>query len=381
MKVITIVGARPQFIKVAPVSLELRAKNIKNILVHTGQHYDMRMSDIFFKELNIPEPDYHLGVGSGSHGTQTGRMLQAIEVILMKEKPHWVLVYGDTNSTLAGALAAVKLRIPVVHIEAGLRSYNFNVPEEINRRLTDHMSRLLLCPTKQAVDNLDKEGFTNIIDNGELIDIKSIVKLHTVSDQPVTINVGDVMYDLLRKTDHIIDKNSIKILHEYKIEKGEYILATIHRAENTDYKEHLENIIRVLSFLEYRVIWTLHPRTKNRLEEFDLIKDISRTVNIQTINPVGYKDMISLQKNAKFVFTDSGGVQKEAYLLGVPCLTCRDETEWTETLESGWNHLIGIGASQLKKCFPFGTPRNINHKVYGDGSAAKRIIKILIEYA
>lgn len=380
MKVITIVGARPQFIKTAPVSTALRSRNITEVLIHTGQHYDLEMSDIFFAELNLPMPDYQLGIGSGSHGMQTGRMLEAIEDILLKENPDWVLVYGDTNSTLAGALAAAKLRIPVAHIEAGLRSYNPDMPEEINRRLTDHMSKLLLCPTKRAINNLAQEGFTNIVNKGELIDLESTLQLGNRSHEPLIINIGDVMYDVLNKTIQIIKKNNPPILDGLAIKKGEYILTTIHRAENTDYKEHLENIIKALSGLEDRIIWPLHPRTKNRLEEFDLIKNISRGVNIKVINPIGYKDMIYLIKNAKFILTDSGGVQKEAHMLGIPCLTCRAETEWVETLESGWNQIIGLGASQLKKVLPLVIPKNKYHQIYGDGFAAERIAKVLKEY-
>lgn len=380
MKVITIVGARPQFIKTAPVSTALRSRNITEVLIHTGQHYDLEMSDIFFAELNLPMPDYQLGIGSGSHGMQTGRMLEAIEDILLKENPDWVLVYGDTNSTLAGALAAAKLRIPVAHIEAGLRSYNPDMPEEINRRLTDHMSKLLLCPTKRAINNLAQEGFANIVNKGELIDLESTLQLGNRSHEPLIINIGDVMYDVLNKTIQIIKKNNPPILDGLAIKKGEYILTTIHRAENTDYKEQLENIIKALSCLEDRIIWPLHPRTKNRLEEFDLIKNISRGVNIKVINPIGYKDMIYLIKNAKFILTDSGGVQKEAHMLGIPCLTCRAETEWVETLESGWNQIIGLGASQLKKVLPLVIPKNKYHQIYGDGFAAERIAKVLKEY-
>ena len=292
MKTLTVVGARPQFIKAAMMSQVLA----NDVLVHTGQHYDYEMSAVFFDELDIPEPDYHLNIGSGKHGEQTGKMLEAVEGVLLKENPDIVIVHGDTNSTLAGALAAAKLKIPVAHIEAGLRSFS-QMPEEINRRLTDHLSSYLFAPTPNAVNNLIREG----------IDYR---KIH---------DVGDVMYDaFLQYSEHV--------------EKGDYILATIHRAENTDDRDRLHDIYQELNWLG-NVICPLHPRTKQKLDNYKNYHKIT------FIDPVGYKEMQRLIKGAGVVVTDSGGVQKEAYFAKVPCVTVRPETEWVELVEAGWNVL------------------------------------------
>lgn len=315
MKVVSVVGARPQFIKCAPVSCELR-KFAQDVLVHTGQHYDDSMSGVFFRELGLPEPNYHLAVGSGSHGHQTGEMLKKIEEVLLKEKPDVVLVYGDTNSTLAGALAAAKLHIPVAHVEAGLRSHNRKMPEEINRVMTDHLSSLLLCPTDTAVGNLRQEGVTNGV--------------HLV---------GDVMYDALLDGVEIAKRTS-KILNRLAVQPGQYILVTVHRAENTDDPQRLEGIITALIGLAdagHRVVFPVHPRTQKHLRGLSL--DLHERV--LQIDPVSYLDMLFLESVARVILTDSGGIQKEAYWLRVPCLTLREETEWKETVESGWNHLVG----------------------------------------
>ena len=321
MKVVSVVGARPQFIKCAPVSCELR-QVAQEVLVHTGQHYDDSMSGVFFRDLGLPEPDYHLAVGSGSHGHQTGEMLKKIEEVLLKEEPDVVLVYGDTNSTLAGALAAAKLHIPVAHVEAGLRSYNRKMPEEINRVLTDHLSALLLCPTETAVENLRREGVTKGV--------------HLV---------GDVMYDALLDGVEIARRTST-ILDRLVVEPQRYILATVHRAENTDQPQRLEGIVTALVGLAkagHRVVFPVHPRTQKQLS----LHSIELCEGVVQIDPVSYLDMVLLESMARLILTDSGGIQKEAYWLQVPCLTLRDETEWKETVQSGWNRLVGTDPHRI----------------------------------
>lgn len=353
MKILTVIGARPQFIKAATVSLAIKnSGKCHEVLVHTGQHYDTNMSDIFFDELEIQSPHYHLGIGGGNHGFNTGRMLEAIEATLVKEKPNIVMVYGDTDSTLAGALAAVKLQIPVVHVEAGLRSYNMHMPEEINRRLTDHVSTLLLTPNSTAVNNLSKEG---------------------ISEDKVC-NVGDVMYDA---TLIFSEKAQIKsqILDELNIKPKAYVLATIHRKENTNDIQRLSNIFSGLSKINRRVILPLHPRTREYITKYG----IALCNNIHVISPVGYLNMLMLEKNAELIITDSGGVQKEAFFHKVPCITLRDETEWTELVEMGWNKLASPSDETFisKVTAPFG-PGKVLSSPYGDGKAAYLIVdKIL----
>ena len=374
MKILTVVGARPQFIKAAAVNraieeLNKRRKRIRKIWVHTGQHYDYLMDKVFFEELKLPKPDYHLGVGSGSHAKQTGLILERIEVVLQKEKPEVVMVYGDTNSTLAGALAAAKLNIPVAHVEAGLRSYNRTMPEEVNRLVTDHLSTLLFCPTDQAVRNLLKEG----IKDGETQVVKK---------------VGDVMYDSILFYSKIAEKKST-ILHTLNlvnprsaIRVPKYYLATLHRAENTDDPKRLESILKALNEIGEKtpVILPLHPRTKKMMKVYRLF---SKFKNIKFIEPVSYLDMLQLEKNAKAILTDSGGIQKEAYWLKVPCLTLREETEWLETINSGWNVLTGTNAKRIvggvghlekRRKYPKG------RKIYGDGKASQKIVKILMRH-
>lgn len=362
MKIITIIGARPQFIKAAPFSAVFRQKH-KEIIVHTGQHYDNNMSDIFFTELNIPKPDYNLEVGSGSHGAQTGRMLERIETLLFKEKPDGILVYGDTNSTLAGALAASKIHIPVFHVEAGLRSHNKLMPEEQNRILTDHLSTLLFCPTKTAVENLAKEGITKGVYNTGDIMYDAVLRNFTLAEQKYS---NSVWHAELRK----LNKN-IPDLKE-----KQYYLATIHRAENTDDPNKLKEIFLAFNKLDKPVLMPIHPRTRRKLSELNLNVSLK---NVILIEPVGYLLMLYLTANAYMVLTDSGGLQKEAYFLKTPCTTLRDQTEWVETLENGWNVLTSIhidsiikSASRELSCLD-----DTDTSAFGDGRAAEYITQII----
>jgi len=352
MKIASIVGARPQFIKLVPLSKEIR-KFFEEIVIHTGQHYDYEMNKQFFDELNIPEPDYNLGVGSRTHAEQTGKMMMGIEKILQKEEPELVVVFGDTNSTLAGALASVKLHIPVAHVEAGLRCFDKKVPEEINRILTDHCSDFLFCPTKTSVENLKKEG------------IKENIHL-----------VGDIMVDTLKQNLKIAEQKS-RILDKLKLEPGEYFLATIHRAENTDNYENLKNITEAFCEIK-KIVLPLHPRTEKKLKEYKLFEKLCR--NIKIIPPISYLDMLILEKNAKKILTDSGGIQKEAYILKVPCITLREKTEWVETVEDGWNILVGTLKEKIIKNANKFMPNIEDHKMrFGDGKTSERIVKILKE--
>lgn len=362
MKIITIVGARPQFIKAAAFSDVIRKKHTE-VLIHTGQHYDPNMSDVFFEELGIPKPDYNLNIGSGNHGMQTGNMLIGIEEIIIKEKPDGVLVYGDTNSTLAGALAASKLHIPLFHVEAGLRSYNKGMPEEQNRILTDHLSDILFCPTETAIINLRKEGIVQGV-----------------------LNTGDIMYDAVLRNRKISEKKygDEKWLVELKkinnlelplVNKG-YYLATIHRAENTDDLLKLKEIFKAFELLDKPVLMPIHPRTRNRINDI-----ISKLNNVVLIEPVGYLLMLSLISNSSMVVTDSGGLQKEAYFLDVPCTTLRDQTEWIETLVNNWNVLARIESDHIVKCILRNTTKlnKSNVSLFGDGKAAEKILKSIVK--
>ena len=345
MRFASIVGARPQFIKLAPVSSAIRQEH-QEFIIHTGQHYDYLMSEKFFDELDIPAPDYHLGVGSGTHGDQTGRMLEAIEQVLLKERPDWVLVYGDTNSTLAGALAAAKLHISVAHVEAGLRSFNRAMPEEINRVVTDHLSDRLFCPTETARKHANNEGIT----------------------QGVEV-VGDVMYDILQQVRSKIDAHIETLLPVLGVAPQKYVLVTVHRAANTDEPETLHKIAHALNRLEMPVIFPAHPRTRSSLERYC----ISWKKHVQLIEPVGYLDMLALERAAYRILTDSGGVQKEAFLLGVPCITLREETEWIETIEAGWNVLVGSRWEAIVEAVSLPKPNPPQQNPYGEGDAAIRI--------
>ncbi len=345
MKCVSIVGARPQFVKLAPVSTALRQTH-EEILVHTGQHYDYAMSARFFEELSLPKPDYNLEVGSGSHGAQTASMLSAIEQVLIKERPQWVIVFGDTNSTLAGALAAAKLEIPIAHVEAGLRSFNRAMPEEINRVVTDHLSTQLFCPTERARTHAAAEGLT----------------------QGVQV-VGDVMYDVLLHMQNAVEARTHTLLPSLGVKPQEYLLATVHRPVNTDNSEAMRTIALALNKLEMPIIFPVHPRTRMRLQG----SDIEWGEHITFIEPVGYLDMLTLERSAYRILTDSGGVQKEAFLLEVPCITLREETEWPETVEVGWNRLVGNRWQAIVDAVQQSRPAAAHYNPFGDGDAALRI--------
>ena len=354
MKIVSIVGARPQFIKCAALTQELRMFH-QDVIVHTGQHYDYEMSDIFFKELEIPKPDYYLGIGSGTHGYQTGQMLIAIEEVLYKEKPDMVLVYGDTNSTLAGALAARKSQFPVGHVEAGLRQLDQDMPEEINRILVDHCSKLLFCPTKKSVSNLSMEG----INRGVFL-------------------TGDVMIDILLKQREIAERS--KILDDLCIKSKHYFIVTVHRAGNTDNMDTLQNIVEALLKIDYPIIFPIHPRTGNALKKFGLDNKLSLNNNIRLVKPMPYLDFLKLMSHAKKIITDSGGIEKEAYILKVPCITMLDSTGWEETVEDGWNVLVGTNTQQIVRMANNFNPINEQSENFGMGHASKNICQA-IEYS
>ena len=360
IRIVSIVGARPQFIKAAVISRSISRYNqrsqcnIDELIIHTGQHYDDNLSRVFFEELDIPRPDYDLEVGSSSHGRQTGLMLEGIERVLEEQKPDFVVVYGDTNSTLAGALAAAKLHIPVAHVEAGLRSFNRKMAEEINRVVADHVSDILLCPTKLAVDNLANEGIKRGVHQ-----------------------VGDVMYDSMLYYSKMAESLEDNVLKKLCVEKGSYYLATIHRAENTDDRKRLWQIIEGLNAVseKYPVILPLHPRTIGFVDKYGL----RFSERISVIEPVSYLEMAALEKNSRLILTDSGGVQKEAYFLGVGCVTLRNETEWSELVDCGWNRLAGAdrdtivkSATEAEKLSKMG-----KESFYGDGNAGEKIVDIL----
>lgn len=355
MKILTIVGARPQFIKAASLSRYLKSfSDIKEIILHTGQHYDNNMSDDFFSELDIPIPDYNLQVGSDTPARQTGKMMMGIEDVVLKEWPDSILIYGDTNSTLAGAIAGSKLHIPVGHVEAGLRSYDREMPEEINRIVSDAVSTILFCPTETAVNNLKKEGITKGV-----------------------YNVGDIMFETYLYYKNQAQKN-FTILNRLNLEPKEFTLCTIHRASNTDNTENLKNIFIGLTNSKGIIILPLHPRTKEKIiKNKSLKKYIGQ--NIRIIKPIGYFDMVCLEANAKKIVTDSGGVQKEAYFNKVPCITLRENTEWVETIEEGVNKLVGVDPEKIKESINNFHPQEQNYSksLYGDGRTSEKIIKIL----
>jgi UDP-N-acetylglucosamine 2-epimerase len=350
VKLVSVVGARPQFVKASPLSLELRARHVE-VLVHTGQHYDPELSDVFFDDLSLPRPDHNLGIGSGSHGKQTGAMLAALEQVFEDERPDAVVVSGDTNSTIAGALAAAKLGIPVGHVEAGLRSFNRRMPEELNRVVTDHLSTWLFAPSDVAREHLAREGIT--------------AGVHVV---------GDVMADSIRIHSDRARARS-RVLERERLKENAYYLATIHRAENTDDPARLADIFGALARLDAPVILPLHPRTRKRLADVDVVAGDG----IRLMEPQGYLDMLRLEEGAICVLTDSGGVQKEAYYMRTPCVTLREETEWTETVAAGWNQVVGTRPDRIVAAAGrAGATRTLPHPVlYGDGFAARRIASIL----
>lgn len=361
MKIVTIVGARPQFIKAAMISHAILKHNknnqghIEELLLHTGQHYDKNMSDIFFSGMGIPRPTWQLHCGNGTHGEMTGRMLIEIEKALLQSRPDYVLVYGDTNSTVAGALAASKLHIPVVHVEAGLRSFNKQMPEEINRILTDHISDLLCCPTHTAVRHLANEGI-----------------------QQGVYHVGDVMYDAALLFGDLAE-NSSSILEELELTPKSFRLCTVHRAENTDNKERLSGIVNALTEIATKdcpVILPLHPRTFDCLDKYQMKDSLTDHPGIYLTVPLGFMDMVMLEKQALTILTDSGGVQKEAYFHRTPCVTLRCETEWVETVEAGWNQIAGYKTADILHCLTRTPERNEIHE-YGSGHAADAIIGLL----
>jgi UDP-GlcNAc3NAcA epimerase len=361
MKVVTVVGARPQFVKAATVSAAIvrrrrAGSELEEVLVHTGQHYDQNMSQVFFDQLEVPRPKYNLAVGSGQHGAMTGKMLAAVEQILVDEQPDWLLVYGDTNSTLAGALAAAKLHVPVCHVEAGLRSFDKRMPEEVNRILTDHVSTLLLVPTRAAITNLTNEGI--------------VAGVH---------HVGDVMYDAATMFGAVAASSS-SVLAQHGLNPKSFLLATVHRAENTDDPARLEGILRGLSALATPacpLLWPLHPRTRATLARTGLAGLLESNAALRVVEPVSFLDMIVLEQQAKLILTDSGGVQKEAYFHGVPCVTLRDETEWVETVSAGWNQLVGADAAAIQRAASAARPGQPIDE-YGDGKASEKVVDLLL---
>ncbi len=374
MKILTIIGARPQIIKAAALSRAIKkhfSKFIQEVIVHTGQHYDSNMSQVFFDELGIPAPDYNLEVGSASHGSQTAQMISGIEEILEKEKPNYIILYGDTNSTLAGAVAASKIHIPVVHIEAGLRSFNKSMPEEVNRIVCDHVSSLLFTPTKTGYQNLLNEGFKEN-------------KAPFTADKPGIFHCGDVMYDnSLFFADIAEEKTSL--LSELDMLNKDFILATIHRDHNTDNPLRLQSIFEALLEIamekKIQIVLPLHPRTKKKMESLsaELIERLNANENIQIIPPVSFLEMIALEKNAQLVITDSGGVQKEAYYFHKPCVILRPETEWVEIIEAGTGILADAQRVKIKEAVNQLLYKNFEfHAIYGDGRAAEFICQTLI---
>jgi UDP-GlcNAc3NAcA epimerase len=354
-KVLTVIGTRPQFIKAAAVSRVIKEQtNIKEVLIHTGQHYDDVMSEIFFREMDIPKPDYHFSINTSTHATMTAQMLEGIEQAVIKEKPDIVLVYGDTNSTLAGALAASKLHVPVAHIEAGLRSFYMDMPEEVNRILTDRISNKLFCPTSAAMHNLEVEGLN--------------------TPDRVVVNTGDVMYDAALYYAKLAEERS-HILHALNLKPDSYLLATVHRAENTDNKERLASIVAAINTLskQHKIILPLHPRTKKMLEQFHL------ELECIVIEPVGYFDMISLIKNCHMVLTDSGGLQKESYFFHKYCITLRDQTEWVELTQAGCSKIAGAEKEHILQAVAdfYTKPFHNGSVFYGDGNASRIICQYL----
>lgn len=354
VKILTVVGSRPQFIKSVPVSRQFKTKGIREILVHTGQHYDAEMSGVFFRELSITAPAHNLGVRSGTHAEQTGKALRGIEALCLRYKPDRVLIYGDTNATLSGALAAAKLRIPIAHVEAGLRSFDRSMPEEINRIVADSVSEYLFCPTQAAVRNLKMEA-----NRGKIY------------------LVGDVMYDASLYFKPIADKKS-RVLSDLSLKPRSYVLVTIHRDFNVDDPVRLKQIVEGCVRSKRMIVFPLHPRTQKQLLKFGFMGRLEKSSLVRIVKPLGYLDMLSLESHAERIMTDSGGVQKEAYFFRVPCITIRPSTEWVETVQCGWNCLVDAKAEKIAaKIYGKILPRRKKTKLYGDGTAAQKIVRMI----
>ena len=347
MRIFSVVGARPQFVKLAPLHRAITVRH-QHVIVHTGQHYDYKMSQSFFEELHIPDPDYNLGVGSGTQGAQTGRMMEELEKVFMADRPDVLVVYGDTNTTLAGAVVAAKMNIPLVHVEAGLRSYRKGMPEEINRLVTDHLSNLLLCPSAPSVTNLEKEGVTEGV-----------------------VVVGDVMTECLLSIEGVLDDT---VPERIGVKKGEYVLATIHRQENADSQENMREIIGAMCEYPGDIVLPMHPRTAKNLTAWRMLEKLKGSGNVKVLEPLDFLSFTAMERNAKKIMTDSGGVQKEAYFWAVPCVTVRDETEWTETLEGGWNVLTGADRGLIVEALSRPSPVKERTVVYGDAQVSARIV-------
>jgi UDP-GlcNAc3NAcA epimerase len=355
VRIVSVIGNRPQFVKAAAVSVKLRESH-EELIVHTGQHYDDELSRVFFEELSVPSPDRELGVGSGSNTSQTARMLAALEPELAALEPELVLVYGDTNSTLAGALCAAEADVPVAHVEAGMRSFDRRMPEELNRVLTDHASRVLLCSTETAVENLRREG----IEDG----------VHLV---------GDVMADVALAFLPVAERHS-EALAAHGVEPGSYLLVTAHRAGNVDDPARLERLVELLEALPDPAVFPLHPRTRKRLTEGGLLERLEAAPDVRVAPPLGYLDFLALARHARAILTDSGGVQKEAYLAGTPCVTLRDTTEWVETVEAGWNVLVDLDREAALAALRRPPPEGDRPELYGGGRAGERICDVLSAY-
>jgi UDP-GlcNAc3NAcA epimerase len=354
-KILTIIGARPQFIKAAPFSVAIR-KYFNEVIVHTGQHYDENMSKVFFDEMGIPEPDYNLEVGSGGHGKQTGEMLIKLEEVVLKEKPDYMVVFGDTNSTIAGALVAAKLHIPLGHIEAGLRSFNRNMPEEINRIATDVLASQLFCPTDNAVELLNREGISNEV-----------------------YQCGDIMHDAMLHFLPVSERKS-NILEELDLKKNKYHLFTMHRPENTDHPDRIKAIFKGLEASKKTIVYPVHPRMRSVLGNREIRAAFEKIKNLRMIDPVGYLDMINLEKNADKIITDSGGMQKEAYFVKRPCITIRDESEWVETVNAGFNVIVGADPHKIADAIRNFDPEIKDDGLYGDGNSAEMIAKEIFRF-
>lgn len=372
LKVITVVGARPQFIKAAVLSRVFRSEEysdlVSEVIVHTGQHYDDNMSEVFFREMRIPEPDVNLGVNGGTHGSMTAEMLKGIEAEILARKPDLVLVYGDTNSTLAGALAASKLHVPVAHVEAGLRSFDKRMPEEQNRILTDHLSDRLYCPTETAVRNLEREGIRSYVSGSG-----AAVPVPPTSGRPRVVRTGDVMYDASLFYRSLAAQRSPgkRALARLGLSKP-FRLLTLHRAENTDDPARLRAIFGALNeVIEMPIVFPVHPRTRKVLER----EGIALAAHIRAVDPVGYFDMLELEEGCERIVTDSGGVQKEALFFGKPCVTLRDSTEWVETVECGWNRLVGADSTAILAALAIPVPGGSIPELYGDGMSGRAIVK------